>query len=146
MNKTNKMWNMASVSDDEGEIVLYGDIERPCEVDQVQLGFHRRVSDGNACSVILLVLRTSDELGILPSDTEGKRTLPEECIEGIVHDPRFPDQHLPDLGDESVDQAEVVQHCTGRFVLERYDRFVRTDSRCDLLSCKLVKSRHFIPP
>lgn len=27
MHKTNKMWNMASVSEDEGEIVLYGDIE-----------------------------------------------------------------------------------------------------------------------
>ena len=33
MNKTNKMWNMASVSDDEGEIVLYGDIESQKAID-----------------------------------------------------------------------------------------------------------------
>ena len=33
MNKTNKMWNMASVSDDEGEIVLYGDIESQKPID-----------------------------------------------------------------------------------------------------------------
>ena len=33
MNKTNKMWNMASVSDDEGEIVLYGDIESRQPID-----------------------------------------------------------------------------------------------------------------
>ena len=33
MYKTNKMWNMASVSDDEGEIVLYGDIESQKPID-----------------------------------------------------------------------------------------------------------------
>lgn len=33
MNKTNKMWNMASVSEDEGEIVLYGDIESQKPID-----------------------------------------------------------------------------------------------------------------
>lgn len=33
MNKTNKMWNMASVSEDEGEIVLYGDIESRQPID-----------------------------------------------------------------------------------------------------------------
>lgn len=33
MNKTNKMWNMASVSEDEGEIVLYGDIESQQPID-----------------------------------------------------------------------------------------------------------------